>query len=435
MIKKLKISDFLNTGMRDFATYDTTISIPNLIDGLKVSQRKAIWTVLNHPKTYTVEQLAALSSSYTRYHHGSTSLETVITGLAQNFTGSNNCNWLTPDGQFGNILSHDASSPRYISTSINSNWRQWFKKEDDIILEFELEDGEITEPKYFIPIVPTILFNGSSGIGTGYSTNIFAYNAKDVVKNVNLILTGKEPEPLIPYYNGFKGKIEKVNGQTIYYGAYEKVNATSLRITQLPIGYDLEKYKEILIKLMETGEIKDFDDHSTEEAWDIIIYANREWIKQHESIIFEKLKLVTKDTENFVVWDENQRIRRFDDPNQLIKHFVGWRVRKFDERRVKMISDYRVELAWLNEKRQFIQYFIDNTDYLVKLPKASLVTELTTQKFVNIDRLLQIRVFNMTKDEIDKLDKEIANTSNKIDELERTTAKQMYLKELKALKA
>lgn len=434
MIKKVSIAHFLSHDFREFSAYDCVTAIPSMVDGLKVSQRKSMWTVLNNNKTFTVEQLASLAASYTKYHHGATNLEGVLVGLAQNFTGSNNVNWLHPDGQFGNILNQNASSARYISTSINSNWRKWFSKDDDIILEYEVEDGDVTEPKFFIPLVPTILFNGSSGIGTGYSTSIFPYNPQDVVANVKRVLSGKPQEAMVPYYNGYKGKIEKVAGQTIYHGVYVRENATALRITQLPMGYDLDKYKEILMKLMEAGEIKDYDDHSTEDKWDILVYANREWVKQHESILMDKLKLVTKDTENIVVWDEKQRIRRFKDPNALIEHFVHWRLTKYEERRVKLMSLLEEELLWLKEKRKFIEHFIANSKTLVNLGKQELFAELERLGFTHVEKLLQIRVYNMTKDEILKLDGEITSTQTRVDELSTTTAANMYAQELKTLK-
>lgn len=434
MSKKVSIAHFLGNDFREFSIYDCHTNIPSMIDGMKVSQRKVMWTVLNNPKTMTVEQLASLSASYTKYHHGATNLEDVIVKLAQDFTGSNNVNWLTPDGQFGNILSNTASSARYISTNINSNWKQWFRKEDDIIVEFEVEDGDTTEPKFFIPLVPTILFNGSEGIGTGYATTILSYDPQHVVDNVKRVIAGKLQEAMVPAYNGYKGTISKTERQTTYRGVYERANATALRITQLPIGYDLEKYKEILIGLIDSGEIKDFDDHSTEQKWDILVYANREWIKQHDSILMDKLKLITKNSENFVVWDENQRIRRFNGPNALIEHFVEWRLGKFEERRIRQIELYQEELVWLKEKRRFIEYFIANSKKLVNLRKDEFLADLVAEGFVHSERLLQIRVYNMTKDEIVGLDLEIANTQQKVDELTNTTAKNMYLADLKTLK-
>ena len=49
-------------------------------------------------------QLAGYVSEHSAYHHGEASLNGTITAMAQNYTGSNNLNLLTPGGQFGTRL-------------------------------------------------------------------------------------------------------------------------------------------------------------------------------------------------------------------------------------------------------------------------------------------------------------------------------------------
>lgn len=67
---------FLNEKMIDYSVDDVERSIPNLIDGLKPSQRKIIYTVLKKriKGLMKVADLAGLVSSQTSYHHGETSL-------------------------------------------------------------------------------------------------------------------------------------------------------------------------------------------------------------------------------------------------------------------------------------------------------------------------------------------------------------------------
>lgn len=433
-IKLVPINEFLSTDFKGFSLYDCITNIPSIIDGLKVSQRKTMWTVLNNSKTFTVEQLASLVASYTKYHHGATSLESVAVGLAQDFTGSNNMNWLVPDGQFGNILSHESSAARYISTSLHPNWRKWFKKDDELVMDFEIEDGDITEPKFFIPLAPTVLFNGGSGIGTGYSCSMQCYNPADVIANIKMAIKDKPLNAMLPYYKGYKGTVRQEGTQTVYTGVYEKVNTTTLKITQLPIGYDLEKYKSILIDLINAGEIKEFDDHSSESEWCIYVYAHREWIKQPPEMIMDALKLTTRNSNNFVLWNENGRIVRFTDPREIIKYFVDWRLKKFDERRLKLIDNHQKNLQWLNEKKTFIEYFITNSKELVNLGKIDLTNNLIANGFESVDKLLQIRIYNMTKDEIESLRSEICDVMTKVDELQSSTPEKMYLDELGAIK-
>ena len=124
-----------------------------------------------------VAQLAGFVAENTNYHHGEHCLFETITKMAQDFPGSNNIPYLFKDGQFGSriIGGKDAASARYIFTRLNKIVRHIFRKEDDVILKRVVDDGDIVEPEFYMPIIPMILVNGCSGIGTGWSCNIPQY--------------------------------------------------------------------------------------------------------------------------------------------------------------------------------------------------------------------------------------------------------------------
>lgn len=429
-IKTQAVKDFLNRDFKSFSTYDCVINLPSLIDGFKVSQRKVMYTMLSRNKKVKVEQFANAAADLTHYKHGASNLEGVIVGLSQDFTGSNNINFLSPQGQFGNILNHSAAPGRYIFVEPTPNFRKWFKKEDDCILQYEYEDGEQIEPTYYIPIVPTLLFNGSSGIGTGYSCKVLSYNPKDVLDNVKRALTNKPLKKMVPWYNGYKGKITKDESQTIYTGSFERVNSTTLRITSLPIGYELEAYKNELAKLIDKDKIKDYDDNSTDEKWNILVYSNRAWIAQNDSELLDQLKLVSKDSENITVWDENKKIKIFESPEALIEYFVKWRLGIYEVRKQKQIDILTNDLNWAKEKIYFIKFYIDNAVWFSKNSKKNIEEKLKSEKFVHIDNLLSIKVYNLTYESIQKLKEEILKLNNDINELKKTESLEIYLKEL-----
>jgi DNA topoisomerase-2 len=433
VIKSVPIKNFLNTGFRSFSTYDCKINIPNLIDGFKISQRKSVFAINKANKLNTVERWSAQVASDTAYHHGAASLEGVIVGLAQNFPASNNVNWFTPDGQFGNILNHTASSGRYISVEISPNFRKWFSKEDDLILEHEEEDGEQIEPRYFIPKVPTILFNGTSGIGTGYACTILNYNPADVTRNVLQVLNGKKQTKLVPWYAGYNGKIVKEENQTIFYGNFERINSVTLKITQLPIGYDLEKYKGILSKLIEKEVIKDYDDNSTEEGWDITIHCRRDLTSQDDSTIIEKLNLISRESENITVWDESGKIKTFDGPEDLIEYFVKIRLGFYEKRRNTLIDGTTSKIDWGSERLRFIKFYLSNSKKFRDTSKADLIVLLKENEFENYDQLLQMPIWNLTHDKIKELENEINELLKRLNTLKEDTAQEMFIRELKAL--
>ena len=52
-----------------------------------------------------------------------------------------------------------------------------------------------------------VLVNGTSGIGTGFSTNIPNYSPVDLVVNLLRLINGQEVLPMRPWYFGFSGII------------------------------------------------------------------------------------------------------------------------------------------------------------------------------------------------------------------------------------
>ena len=99
-----------------FSKYDCDRSIPNLMDGLKISLRKILYSAFKQRLTgeIKVAQFSGYVSQTSCYHHGEESLNKAIVGMAQNFVGSNNINLLFPSGQFGSRIKggQDASRPR-----------------------------------------------------------------------------------------------------------------------------------------------------------------------------------------------------------------------------------------------------------------------------------------------------------------------------------
>ena len=83
--------------------------------------------------------------------------------------------------------------------------------------------------------------------GTGFATDIMAHSYTDLKKVVKEILkTGKVKTKLVPSYAGFKGDVEMLDsGQVLTKGKFNRVNTTTIEITELPIGYQNDKYKEV----------------------------------------------------------------------------------------------------------------------------------------------------------------------------------------------
>ena len=99
----VEYEQFINKEMIHFSTYDCARSIPNAIDGLKISLRKILFAAFKRRLTSEIKvaQFSGYVSEHSAYHHGEASLNGAIVNMAQNFVGSNNINVLEPHGQFG----------------------------------------------------------------------------------------------------------------------------------------------------------------------------------------------------------------------------------------------------------------------------------------------------------------------------------------------
>ena len=212
----VQYEQFINNEMIHFSTYDCARSIPNMVDGLKISLRKILYSAFKRKLTSEIKvaQFSGYVSEHSAYHHGEASLNGAIVNMAQNYVGSNNINLLLPNGQFGTRLhgGDDSASERYIFTQLNPLTRYVFPDVDDPVLHYLNDDGTIVEPEYYIPIIPFALMNGISGIGTGFSCSIPPYNPKQIIQCLQDLLKNKpiHDYDFIPYYEGFKGTIIKL---------------------------------------------------------------------------------------------------------------------------------------------------------------------------------------------------------------------------------
>ena len=106
-VSKMSVSNFLNHYMIQFSLADCERNIPNLMDGLKQSQRKVLYGCLKRKlkSDMKVASLAGYITEHTKYHHGEVSLQDTIKGMASCYTGGNNLPLLVRSGEMGSRIS------------------------------------------------------------------------------------------------------------------------------------------------------------------------------------------------------------------------------------------------------------------------------------------------------------------------------------------
>ena len=415
--KTVTYDEFIEKEMIHFSKYDCERSIPNMMDGLKTSQRKILFTAFKRRlvKEIKVAQFSGSVSEVSCYHHGEQSLNGAIINMAQDFVGSNNINLFEPNGQFGTRLQggDDSASERYIFTNLSPITRSLFREEDDNarILHYINDDGTVVEPTFYVPILPMILVNGSKGIGTGFSTDIMCYNplhiADYIINKLSASqLSASQPVDVViePYYEGFSGAITPITStKYLIKGKYEIINAKSVRVTELPVGVWTGDYKEYLEGLIGVSSsstakpkpkprsatpksptskspssaahnyanmIKDYVDMSTDKIVDITITLAQGVIEklsseetEHGCNALEKmLKLyTTKSTTNMHMFDENEKLCYFKTADKIVDHFINVRMTYYLKRKEIQLAELRRETMVLSNRARFINDILTDT--------------------------------------------------------------------------
>ena len=456
--------EFINKELIHFSKYDCDRSIPNLMDGLKTSLRKILYTAFKRrlSSEIKVAQFSAAVSEKSCYHHGEESLNKAIVGLAQNFIGSNNINLLFPSGQFGSRIKggQDAASPRYIFTRLEKITRILFPEQDDHILKYLNDDGTPVEPQFYVPIIPMVLVNGSKGIGTGFSTDIMCYNPKDIIAYLKNKLQSNISEKIefFPYYEGFTGDIEKVTDtKFVFKGKYEVIEQDKLKVLELPVGYWTEDFKELLNDLQNDKDkdgkkivpvVKDIFENYTDTTVEFIITFSKGKLLELEAIkgehgcngIEKLLKLYsTSSTTNMNLFTSEDKLKKYDNVEEIIDDYFDIRLEYYEDRKDSMIEALERELLILSNKAKYIQDLLSDTIDLRKKKKQEIIVMLQDNDYDVIDNdeeftyLVKMPMDSVSEENVERLVKEHVTKQDELDRIKSTTIQHMWLSELDIL--
>lgn len=454
---------FIDKELIHFSTYDCARSIPNMVDGLKISLRKILYCAFKRKLTSEIKvaQFSGYVSEHSSYHHGEASLNGAIVNMAQNYVGSNNMNLLEPLGQFGTRLQggDDSASERYIFTHLNTLTRLIFPEADDNVLNYLDDDGTMIEPEYYVPIIPFALVNGISGIGTGFSCNINSYNPKTIIQYLKTKLEGKiSTHEFTPYYEGFKGSVSKVaEHKYLIKGLYQKVAEDKIRITELPVGTWTMPYTTFLETLMDGAavdkngkrippSIKDFTSVSTEVAVDFTVVFPRGALDELEKSVdtngingVEKLlKLTTTvSNTNMHMFNAKFKLHKYDSVEDIINEYYETRHQVYQKRKQFLIDAIDKKLVKLSNRARYIQDTLTGAIDLRRKSTQQVTDMLTAMKFAKIEGdykyLVKMPMDSVTEENVRDIMTEKTRTEEELRELKATSVEKMWYRELDAL--
>lgn len=431
------ISEYLNNDYLSSSMYILYRSTPSYIDGLKNSTRKLVYTLKkkNIKEETKVSALGGFVTSEAGYLHGDTSIQGAIVTTAQDYCGSNNLPIITPNGNFGTRMINEASSARYIFTKPQPYFYEIFKKEDDGNLIKQNFEGDEIEPRYYVPTLPLVLINGSSGIGVGFATKILNRDTKNIIKALKNKLNRVRinSKYFYPQWNGFKGTvIDLGNNKWQIKGIANLKSKRKVEILELPINYNLSSYIDVLKKLKEKNIIDSYDDYSENDIFRFEVQLTQEESNKDFDTIFEDLKLSTVITESLCCIDENNSIIEFNSVQDIFNKYYDVKIDYMNKRIKSEILRLTEEKNTLKEIIDFINEVINGTINL-KDSNDKLTKSMTDKGYKNIDKLLSMPFKSLTKEKVKELKDKYKTKSDELANMQKETAESLWLKDIEQL--
>jgi len=429
----LTISEFIHKDLVNFSVADVVRSIPDCVDGLKPSQRKVLYAAFkkNLNGDIKVAQFAGYVSEVAAYHHGEASLQGTIVGLAREYVGSNNLNLLVPSGQFGSRLmgGSDAASARYIFTRLAPETRHVFPARDDPVLDYLQDDGQSIEPRRYVPVIPMVLVNGASGIGTGFSCSIPNFRLADVARATRARVEGRPIPPLVPSYRGFTGEIVECAGGFIARGRFSTRSTprgTEVSVSELPPGTWTQPYKDWLQSLESTTRLVD---ESTETTVDLQFMCTDKTMLTHAGLRLETKLLTT----NMTLFDRNGKVRRFDGVAAIIEEHYRVRYRVYEERKAYELGQLRTLIREASNRLKFVRCVVDGTLSITNRPLGDVEADMARLGITDCADLLRMQVRSLTREKVAALVTRVTDLEQARVALQATSVEEMWLAELDSL--
>ena len=463
----MSLSYFVDTRIRAFGLKALTRAIPSIMDGMKESQRKILYTFfkknITEEKEEKVEVIAGEVVSLAGYHHGGASVQAAIVNMAQGFIGSNNIPLLANNGQFGSraLGGSDHASPRYIFTFLEKIARVIFPEVDDNILEYVNDDGNQVEPYWYLGILPMILVNGSEGIGMGFSTKIPMHNPLDLIKWIKNKINGEPNEDkIIPWARGFTGESSFENNKWITKGILKEKQNGWWEITELPIGVWSDIYKTRVLEGIEeeSKTKKKVPKNATKGISNDILEKNFH-VKNDDTFSFEfrtsktfkptldNMSLVKSyPLTNMYMLNEHGCPIKFNSAEDVLEYYFPRRLVLYVRRKKYMLDILNHKYKVLKNRVKFLtEVAVDKTidmhlkiDVLEKLLEEKKYDKL---KGVNklssdgdgkqtYDYLLDMQIRSLTVTNISKYEKEMKQVKKEIEILKPKSASDLWIEDL-----
>jgi DNA gyrase subunit A len=492
-VQRINVADEIKASFLDYSmSVIISRALPDARDGLKPSQRRILYAMGQlslYPGKKHMKCAKICGTTSGDYHpHGEAVIYPTLVHMAQSWVMSQKL--VDGKGNFGSVENDPPAAMRYTEARLTHLGGALMQDMERDTVDFVPNyDERITEPSVLPAAFPNLLVNGGTGIAVGMATNIAPHNLGEVIDGTCAQIDNPQitiPE-LMEYIKGpdfpTKGFALGLTGIKKYFetgrGSVKvrgrifveemKGGREQLVITEIPFNVNRAALEEKIAQLVNEKIITDISGmrNESDENCRIVIELKREAIpKVVINNLYKHTQLQTTFSSNMLAIDHGRpKILNLKEliacyiehRREVILRRTRYELRKAEER-AEILEGYLIALANLDEFIRIIRKSANRDEARTKLlaynftreqvevlgilirSEARLVNGRYEFSVSQANAILELRLYQLTGLEMDKVKKEYDELVEKIKDLLDILAKesrvmQMMKDELQAIKA
>ena len=440
------ITDIMQTAYIDYSmSVIVSRALPDARDGLKPVQRRILYAMsregLLHNRPFD-KCAGVVGEVLKNYHpHGDLSVYDTLVRLGQNWVLRYPL--IDPQGNFGSIDGDPAAAYRYTECRLNEIAEDLLKDIDEETVDFAPNYKEsTTEPTVLPCALPNLLMNGSTGIAVGMATNIPPHNLGEIIDATTAIIDNPAISidelcqivrgPDFPTGGTIAGRagiesylrtgrgIVRTRGKA--HTEETKTGMEQIVITEIPYGVNRARLVTHIAELVTEKQIdgiRDLRDESDANTRIVIELKRGEQSRVVINQLYQKTELESSFGVILLAIDKKR-------PKQMnIKELIECYI---EHRRDVITRRTKFRLRQAEDRAHILEGYkiaLDNLDDFVRIIRASASREEAKlrlmEKYPLSDRqttaILELRLYQLTGLERDKIEAEYMELMKLIDEL------------------
>ena len=451
-LEDVNIEDELS---RDYIDYSMSViigrALPDVRDGLKPVHRRCLYAMHKAGNTYNAKHVKSariVGDVIGKYHpHGDTAVYDTIVRMAQPF--SLRVPLVDGHGNFGSIDGDGAAAMRYTEVRMQRITDELLADLDKETVDMAPNYDETTEEPTVLPAkLPNLLLNGTTGIAVGMATNIPPHNLGEICDGLDYYVQHREEcsvEDLMNFvkgpdfptgaqicgYNGIAAMYKYGRGQMTVRGKADIERLPNGReriiVTEIPYGVNKREMLIHMADLVKDKVIQGVSDIRDESKADIRIIIEVKRDAMAEIVLNHLYKHTALQTTFGAI------MLAIDGGRPKILNLKDF-FRAYVDHRFEVITRRtRFELKKALARKHILEGLllaIDHLDEVVSIIRSSRNREDAKVRLVErfgfsdpqVNAILEMRLYQLTGLERDKLTEEMAKLLAAIAELEAILA-------------